>query len=490
MAVLPLILSWLALGAEPAAPIVAGYRPSGAPAELYALGNVALLRDPRIRSVTLRSNGAAQSNPNEPATVAAIDGPGIVQRLWIGHTDQSPPAPARSNQEHLRVYLDGQKQPALDLTLEELFSGRHPHFPWPMVVDGPAGFVCNIPIPFSAGCRITLEGPTPRAVQVDALRLPDADGLARFDATPTPGEIDDLRLAKWLWKAPDDLFSRAAEIRKMVIFNPEVAEFKVDAAQRSSQRFLLPAGPRTIRSLDVLVTPDTAEAWRGARLRVIWDGDDPRSAGVDLPLGSFYVQAERILPHASLVTSYREHRWANRLPMPYNRQAIVQIDSEQPIKGLIRVRSVPEVDPRAGYLRAALRRGGRPWLTEEGRGHYVGMFLVADGPTGAPRPLGDLVRFAGQGEGGSWQAPLVQYFNGTIDRPQFAEATPTFGFPLIVRDEGAWQLGAFRWQLFDPIVYSQSLRVESESDANAGARDVRAAIFWYSERPGPIRAGH
>ena len=39
------------------------------------------------------------------------------------------------------------------------------------------------------------------------------------------------------------------------------------------QRLLFPAGPRTIRSLEVVPSPETADAWRSVRLHLIWDDE-------------------------------------------------------------------------------------------------------------------------------------------------------------------------------------------------------------------------
>ena len=46
-------------------------------------------------------------------------------------------------------------------------------------------------------------------------------------------------------------------------------------------------GSGTIRSLEILATPQTVDSWRTARLRLVWDGDDVSEPSVDASLGLF-----------------------------------------------------------------------------------------------------------------------------------------------------------------------------------------------------------
>lgn len=496
MSVLPLVLGCM-LAAQPTDQPSAGYLPAGAPRELYDLGQLARLRDPQVQSVT---TGNRPMELHETQTVLAnLDGPGILQRIWFAAPPELPLRRPVADRRRFRVYLDRHPGPVLDVTLSELFSGQHPRFPRPIVGYGPGGAYCDMPIPFREHCLVTYEGREESPFQLEFARLPTSQGINTFDATPSPEVRDDLRLAKALWMDPDALFSKAAEIRKMVILNPEVAEYRVDVERRATQVFELPAGPRTIRSFEILAAPQTTEAWRAARLRLVWDGDSLGQPSVDVPVGFFFVQTERaMMPHASLIVSHREQRWSNRFPMPYRRGAKLQIDSDEPLNGMIRIRTLAGVDPSAGYLRAAFRtlrgaapEGGYELMAEPGRGHFVGLFVLAEGSGANASPLdGVSLSFAIDGASSARRERLLAYFNGTKDRPQFAEVGPASGFPIILKDGGSKRVGAYRWHMTDPIVFARSLSAKlGPDDVTPAAAEIRAVVFWYSEHPESTRSG-
>ena len=247
-------------------------------------------------------------------------------------------------------------------------------------------------------------------------------------------------------------------------------------------------------------TPKTAEAWRSARLRLVWEGDDPELAGVDLPLGAAFGLPERSMPYRSLLVGRNAMTWYNYFPMPYRRQALLQIEAEEPIKGKVRVRTLPGVDPRAGYFRAGFRASlpAKPgadfeWLSETGRGHLAGLLLEVEAPGKSSRPLDASDRVAVDGFPAVVGSRLAHRFNGSgpgvtgrLDRPQ---TYPLSGFPEFRQEGDALRAAAYRWHLTDPVPFERSVTAEIAPDReSASAAGYRAAAFWYSERPGPASA--
>ena len=103
--------------------------------------------------------------------------------------------------------------------------------------------------------------------------------------------------------------------------------------------------------------------------------------------------------------------------------------------------------------------------------------LSADGQ--APFPLGTELAHEFNA---SW--PEVK---GRLDRVM---AFPLSGFPVYHRQGETWSLAAYRWRLSDRVPYQRSIALRVEpADGNPRADEVRAAVFWYSERSGPVRAG-
>jgi Protein of unknown function (DUF2961) len=221
----------------------------------------------------------------------------------------------------------------------------------------------------------------------------------------------------------------------------EAAEYPVETQARNTQVFLLPDGPRTVRSLEIVATPATAAAWRAARLRLVWDDDDPDKAraAVDLPIGLAFGRNDAEVGNDSPVIGNEGDAWVLRLPMPYRTRAIVRIDAQAPLAGLIRVRSTRGIAPDAGYLHAA-EWSGRERLSWEGRGHVVGF-----------RRTGEDLKVA-------------------LDD---APARPRAG-----SKPGPWT-----WFLAEPARFTRSFSLSANAD------DATTLIYWYADRPGEKRDG-
>ncbi|MDR3637909.1 MAG: DUF2961 domain-containing protein [Isosphaeraceae bacterium] len=507
MSALPILIGWLMLAAEPTPPTAqVRYLPSGRPAELHDLGRLARLRDPRARAVAFSSREPLGTRDGR-TVLAETSGPGIVQRLWVAEPKGDLARPTPSGAGRIRVHIDGRAEPVLNATIDELSSGRHPSFPG--VVNGgrPGGFVAYTPMAFRDGCLITLEGGGERDYEVGLLALPSAEGLTSFRAQPTSDDAHALQLAHALAREPEAIFSNEPSYSRQRLWRElsirrqaEDAEYLVDGTDRSSRLFALPAGPRTIRSFDIVLDPKTTENWRAARLRIVWEGDDPADAAVDVPFSEFFGLLERGLTYRSLLTGENEHVWSNRFPMPYERGATVVIDAEGPIRGVVRVRTLKERSADAGYLRAstqAARDGVLEWGEKAGRGHLVGTFFTAAGRGERAVSLAEtLSLMADDRPLLARGVPLIGAFDAAWpdvkDRLDMSQTFPLSGFPVYRRDGERWCVAAYRWRLTDPVPFERSIALRIGPDNAAGATppdDVRATVFWYSERSGPARAG-
>ncbi len=223
----------------------------------------------------------------------------------------------------------------------------------------------------------------------------------------------------------------------------ERAEYPVESASRSTLVYALPAGPRTVRALEIVPDPATVSAWRSARVRLTWDSDDPDPAlaAVDLPLVLAFGRCDD--PSA----------WVNRLPMPYRNRALLRIDTEAPLVGRIRVGSTQAVDPDAGYLRGAVWDASRR-LKGSGRGHIVGAIPELS------TELGSIMGLLTVGE----------------------EVRP------ILNSNGPRSF----WRLDDPVGFREGFMIEPprrHDDAAPATQAVKGAVFWYSEQPREIRPG-
>ena len=182
-----------------------------------------------------------------------------------------------------------------------IFSGTHPHFPRPLVFEGSGGFVSYVPIPFRNGCKILVEGLGVRFYQIDLIKLPTGADVTSFTEQPGPEARAELARAAALWAQPGDYESRE-------LAGADVAHYEVEGLASSTHQYALRAGPATIRSLEIIPAAGTEDAWRAARLRMVWDHDEAANAGVDLPLGLAFGRVEGSGPYQSLLVGRARRR--------------------------------------------------------------------------------------------------------------------------------------------------------------------------------------
>ena len=497
------ILTTLLLAAPPSDEPAAsgGYVPSGSPVDLYDLGRLARLRDPRVRALSSSSYDRTGGNDDGfdgtysklrvedgNSVLAELDGPGIIQRIWFTHTGGEQPGLLDRKQEHIKIYLDGKAEPALDIPLETLFSGEHPHFPRPLVSEGSGGFVCYVPIAFRNGCKVVVEGEGVRFYQINMLALPDGSDVEPFQAEPTPETAKELEKARAVWSSAGPLESTAP--------SNFTATYEVDGTGNSEHVFVLPPGPATISSFELEPTEATADAWRSARLRLIWDQGPGGEPAVDLPIGFAFGTLADAIPFSSLLVGQRDGKWRNRFPMPYRKQGVLLVNATRPIQGKFQVRFERRVADDAGYLRANLREAlpTQPnedfnWLNEQGRGHFAGVLMWTQGKAKLPYWLEGDDRFRVDGKLAIHGTGSEDYFNcgwyalkGRLDGPA---AYPSHGFPIYRSpEEGVWRAAAFRWHVADPVPFARSIEAGIEHGGdNKFEADYRASVFWYSAEP-------
>ncbi|MFO0892246.1 MAG: DUF2961 domain-containing protein [Isosphaeraceae bacterium] len=480
-----------------------GFRPRGSAAELHDLGLLGRLRDPGVQTISFSSYDRKGGNNDGFAgtysklrveggdsVLAEVAGPGVIQRIWFTHTSGERPGLLEGKREHLRIYLDQEVVPVLDLPLEELFSGTHPRFPRPLVLEGSGGYVSYVPIPFRAGCKVVVEGQGVRFYQINICTLPPDAEILTFPREPDPDQLRELAKAAALWSAP--------EKHEVPGSGADLARYLVDGVANSEIRFALRTGPATVRCLEFQPAAGFEDAWRGARLRIAWDGEG-HSPGVDVPIGAAFGRVDGAIALRSVLIGEAESFWYSRFPMPYHREAVLTIDSDKPIRGAVRVRSQVGLTPDAGYFRASLQQApmlpGRDfaWLNEQGRGHLAGIFLMTRGKAKLPYWLEGDDRFRIDGRLAIHGTGSEDYFNcgwyalpGRLDRPA---CYPVHGFPVYRQLEENWEAAAYRWNLADPVPFRRAIEAGIEHGGdNRFPADYRAIVFWYSEQPGPSTA--
>lgn len=131
----------------------------------------------QIRPGKSRAVTSAEPNPNsnadrvkyitpgETKVLADVRGPGVIRHIWLTFNDARPNwleagGSARPDELVLRMYWDGETQPAVEAPLGDFFAAgfglRREIRSVPMLVEGGDGYNCYWPMPFHKSARITV----------------------------------------------------------------------------------------------------------------------------------------------------------------------------------------------------------------------------------------------------------------------------------------------------------------------------------------------
>jgi hypothetical protein len=298
-------------------------------------------------------------------------GPGCVRSIWGTHFAEDA---------ILKFYFDGESEPRYRIREIDLFEGKHPDFPPPLVsyehrghyAEGMAGN-CFAPIPFAESLKIAIEGESrffhviyelyPYGTPVETFtgredRTALLDSFARLGANPVSGDNLEVVEATSDENNPGDavtLFARenaAGIIRKI--------EIEADGSE---------------------------EFFRESEIHMRWDGHT--LADVRAPTGIFFGCANDARDTAALPTSV-EKLASGRVrlnccfPMPFWQKAeIVWRNGSQHALGPLNAKVTVgpnEIAPEHGAYFTTLYRAGettysRDWLLYEspGTGWFVGV---------------------------------------------------------------------------------------------------------------------
>ncbi len=489
---------------------VAAYDPAGDIAELYDFSLLASLR-PGVRCKMFSSYDRTGGNndgfsgtyskirvEDGRSVLAEMQGPGCIHRIWFTHSEYKVDGLLERKGEHIRVYLDGKPEPAIDVPLADLFSGKLERFPAPLVASRNGGFSSYVPIPYRAGCKVTVDGTAVRFYHITYSEFASAENVKTFSMALDGAEKEKLAKAVKAWSAPGNL--QAGEPLPIV----QTATQPILLAGRIPKVFSLPPGPCMVRAVELEAGAKAWPAWKGARLQMRWDGAE--APGIDLPADYFFGQAMRPPLYRSLLvggSGTEPVRLYNFFPMPYQKRATVTVlpSGSETLQGTLKISVVPLVRWQDDFAYAHAAYGEAlparpkvwyPLLARAGKGHYAGTYIVTEGPGGGDDKLplwleGD-ERFTVDGELRIHGTGTEDYFNfgwyavpGRLDGPV---ALPLTGFPIYQDRRDVARASAYRWHLTDPVPFEKEIVAEIEHGGeNDKSADYRSATFWYDAQP-------
>jgi hypothetical protein len=302
---------------------------------------------------------------NDERLILASDHPGAITHLWSANPSG-----------RLRVYLDDDARPRIDVDLAQLLAGAVAPFVAPFAHVTAEGRNLLWPITWSRRARVTLTAP--RIYYLVDYREYDDDtrveafGAAADAAAAVRARSEAARVLRGLSRASDAPGAR-------LTLRPGDAPITVAA----------PAGGGVVRALRLAPSTLDGDALRTTALHVAFDGEPC----VDVPLSALLLRPPGELPARALPMERDGDAVIVRFPMPMRREVTLSLET----LGARRVEVEASLDVEArpfdddamhfhaaflGRLRndAALRPTDLRLLAVRGAGRYVGVVLdVANG---------------------------------------------------------------------------------------------------------------
>jgi len=416
----------------------------------------------------------------ERAVLAEIDGPGCIWRIWA----------ATVGQGHVRIYLDGEEVPAVDLPFEGYFDRQHEPFTRPNLVytTTAMGYNNYTPIPFKKSCRIVADPDWGKYYQFTYTRFAPGTRVPTFSsqlATDHASALDDA----------DRELGRCGDVKAPA---PDVSTSSGAAEAAPGQAVCVAdiEGDGVVCGWRLhLVLPSDVEVQRRVLRELVvqctWDED--AAPAVWAPLGDFFGNAGGAVPFATVVSGLRtDGIWYCNWRMPFTRRARIEVINEgaTPVSLQWELDVAPLAYPQDNYLRfhakwhrdvLPVRDDRRPdWtlLQTTGCGRYVGTQLHVWNPRGGWWGEGDEKFFV---DGESFPSTF-----GTGSEDYFGYAWSsgnTFVQALHsqpVNENNRGHVSANRWHIPDDVPFETSFEgVMEKYFGNELPCHFSAVAYWY-----------
>lgn len=415
----------------------------------------------------------------EQQVLAEMEGPGCIWRIW-----SATPKAGR-----VRVYLDGDTEPAVDLPFIAYFDGTHDPFTRPALVHTVAmGWNNYTPIPYQKSCKIVAEEGWGRFYQFVYTTFPKGTEVPTFRRELTAKESTALDEANQLLSRCGPRGLDQGQVRTVV------SSFLRAKGGTKAHKL---DGPGAINGLRVKFDPPLAteerDALREIILQIRWDGE--AAPAVWSPLGDFFGTAPAANSYRSLPCGLTEEGWwyANWV-MPFARSAEVMLKNDGDIDRhlTVEVYTQPLRDDPANYARFHAkwhrdeflptepeRRIDWPILKTTGRGRFVGVMLHVWNPRGGWWGEGDEKFFV---DGERFPSTIG---TGSEDYFGYAWCNPGHfqnAFHNQTHNDGnnKGHVSVNRWHIADQIPFQHSLEADIEKYfPNARPTLYAATVYWY-----------
>ena len=413
---------------------------------------------------------------------AEMEGPGVIWRIWT----------ATAGQGHVKIYLDGAAEPAVDLPFRAYFDGTEAPFTGKALCHTVGqGKNCYVPIPFQKSCKIVAEKGWGSYYHFTYTTFPKDTFLPTFTRNLSSEETAALaRADKIIGErcGEDPAGPRPGEItvNKTVTVGPGETAL---VAQLT--------GPRAITALRAKLhlpaSPADGDILRNLCLRITWDND--AQPAVCVPLGDFFGAAPGYNAYRSLPLGMTPEGFYSFWYMPFDKRARVELVNDGQEKRTVtwQLTHAPLDRPadqlgrfhvkwhRDAFLPEEPERLAIDWtlLKTEGAGRFVGVLLDVWNPRGGWWGEGD-EKFFVDGE----KFPST-FGTGSEDYFGYAWGDPklfTHAFHSQPHNDGdnRGHLSVNRWHIADNVPFHKSFDGAIEKYfKNEKPTLFAATVYWY-----------
>ena len=412
---------------------------------------------------------------------AEIEGPAVIWRIWS----------ALANQGHVKIYLDGNEQPAVDLPFDGYFNCENEPFTRPALVHTTArGRNCYVPIPFQKSCKIVGEEKWGAYYHFTYTKYPEGTVLPIFSRELSADE------SKALDKANEILtqsgVNPAGRRRGEVTIEAEL----VTVAPGATATVARLKGKRAITALmvnmDLPESPQDREILRELVLRIYWDGES--KASVCTPLGDFFGTAPGVNKYESLPLGMTEKGFYCYWYMPFGKSALIELvnDGDKQRQVSFTISHAPVTRPieklgrfhakwhRDAFLPAEPERRAIDWtmLKTQGRGRFCGVMLHVWNPRGGWWGEGDEKFFV---DGEKFPSTIG---TGSEDYFGYAWCDPALftncyhNQTISMSNRG--HISVNRWHITDNVPFQKSFEAAIEKYyPNSKPTLYASTVYWY-----------
>lgn len=426
--------------------------------------------------------GIIREEPGGVQVLAEMDGPGCIWRIWS----------AAPKSGHVRIYLDGATEPAIDMPFEDYFNRTQSPFVYPSLVHVTAsGWNSYVPIPYQKSCKITADKDWGNYYHFTYSTFPEGTVVPTF--TRNLSGAEKLALAKADYTLGRGLGENPAGIRR---WGTGLSRSSRQIEPGTTVNFSECRGAKAITSLKIQV--DQADLKRNPHLlremvlTIRWD--DEKEPSVWCPLGDFFGTGPGANEYKSLPLGLTKDGFYSYWYMPFASNAqlsienqskeTVRLDAEVVYSNLARdICSLGRFHckwHRDAFLPAEPERK-IDWtmLKTEGRGRFCGVVLHVYNPKGGWWGEGD-EKFFVDGE----KFPST-FGTGSEDYFGYAWGDPTlfqnaYHNQTLNEKKNAGSVSLNRWHIVDNVPFQTSFEGTIEKYfPNDRPTAFAAAAYWY-----------